>query len=283
LGAGARRHSKHATCGALLTVSRSYLDGQYALVVPRLTWDYQTKPKIFSSWMATVQDCSRLCNPPRTLAWSAHKSYLRDLDAAGIPVIPTIWILPGGEDRIGSQAASLGRQQALIKPAVGATSSGCMVFTVGEEVERARAHAAEQLNEQDSLLLQPFCADVMAEGEYSLMLWDGRLSHGVRKVPVAGEYRVQDDFGGTDEPWDPPAEVVEIALRAANMAPGGWTYARVDFLHDDSFGWCVLECEMVEPRLFFRRAPAEEVRRLAQSLHGLAAMPRCGARREERV
>jgi hypothetical protein len=45
----------------------------------------------------------------------------------------------------------------------------------------------------------------------------------------------------------------------------------------------VLECEMVEPRLFFRRAPAEEVRRLAQSLHGLAAMPRCGARREERV
>jgi len=242
---------------------------QHALVVPRTTWDYQERPAEFAAWLDTLQRQTRLCNPQATLVWSAHKRYLRDLEAAHIPVLPTLWLRPGEAARV-SEAASFGCKRALVKPAVGATSSGCLPFVVGKEDEIARAHAAEQLCEQDEILLQPFCASVMDEGEYSVMLWDGELSHGVRKVPLPGDFRTQDDFGATDEPWTPPAEVVEIAHRAANLAPAGWAYARVDFLRDASLGWCVLELKLLEPSLFLRHAPMEQIERLARLFLRLA-------------
>ena len=49
-------------------------------------------------------------------------------------------------------------------------------------------------------------------------------------------------------------------------APGGWTYARVDLLRDPDHGWCVIELEMLEPSLFLRHAPAEQITRLAEVL-----------------
>ena len=213
---------------------------------------------------------SRLCNPPETLSWSAHKSYLRDLETAGVPVVPTEWLHPGEEGRVVEAAARFGRTQALLKPAVGATSSGCMLFTVGDDDEAARAHVAAQLLEQDAVLLQPFCASVMDEGEYSLMLWDGAFSHAVRKLPRAGDFRVQDDFGGTSERWAPPPHVIDIAMSAADLAPAGWSYARVDLLRDASLGWCVIEVEMLEPSLFLRHADAEQIERLARLFVRLA-------------
>ena len=225
---------------------------------------------MFAAWMATVQQQSRLCNPLETLSWSSHKSYLRDLEAAGIPTVPTVWLRPGEEGRISEAAAQFGRTRALLKPAVGATSSGCMAFTVGEDDEAARTHAAAQLLEQDTILLQPFCASVMDEGEYSIMLWDGALSHAVRKVPRAGDFRVQDDFGGTNERWAPPPQVVDIATAAADLAPAGWSYARIDLLRDASYGWCVIEVEMLEPSFYLHHADAQHIERLARLFLRLA-------------
>ena len=67
---------------------------------------------MFAAWMATVQQQSRLCNPLETLSWSSHKSYLRDLEAAGIPTVPTVWLRPGEEGRISEAAAQFGRTPA---------------------------------------------------------------------------------------------------------------------------------------------------------------------------
>ena len=244
---------------------------QYDLVVPRTTWDYQEQPERFAAWLKSLASGRvRVCNGQSTLRWSAHKRYLRDLEAACIPVIPTVWLRPGEEGRV-AEAATFGRERAMLKPAVGATSSGCLPFIVGAEDALAAAHAAEQLRTHDEVLLQPFLDGVMREGEYSLMLWGGAVSHGVRKVPAPGDFRVQDDFGATDEPWSPPADVVAIALRAADLAPAGWVYARVDFLHDVQLGWRVIELELLEPSLFFRHAPPEQIRRLAHVFMRLAA------------
>ena len=92
--------------------------------------------------MNRVAASSQLVNPISICKWSAHKSYLRDLEAAGIPIMPTVWIRPGEEEKI-DKATSFGRRQAFMKPAVGSTSSGCLLFTVGEEDDKATAHATE--------------------------------------------------------------------------------------------------------------------------------------------
>ena len=111
----------------------------------------------------------------------------------------------------------------------------------------------------------------MEKGEFSVVMWDGAPSHGVRKIPVPGDYRAQDDYGATDEPWEAPPEVIDIAKRAVAVAPGEWHYARVDFLNDSEHGWRVIELEMVEPSLFLRHCPGEQIERLARCFANLAA------------
>jgi hypothetical protein len=116
-------------------------------------------------------------------------------------------------------------------------------------------------------MLQPFLASVTVRGEWSAIFVDGVITHCVRKIPVAGDYRVQDDFGARDERYEPTA--AERALAVATMqvvhahagpCPGAdgrpLLYGRTDFLWADD-GSCVLtELELVEPSLFFRHSPA---------------------------
>ena len=125
---------------------------QYALVVPRLVWNYQKFPEEFSSWIEKVNAASLLINPISILKWSSHKSYLRDLEAAGVPTMPTVWIKKGEESKVNT-ATSFQRRQAFMKPSVGSTSQGCLLFTVGDEDDSAIAHATEQLEKQDEILL----------------------------------------------------------------------------------------------------------------------------------
>lgn len=253
------------------------LDWQrYDLVVPRTTWDYQQHIAEFGHWLRRVSQTTRVSNPIATLLWNTHKRYLQDVQAAGIRVVPTSFIKEKDEPHVRQlveDAVQLfGRSRVIVKPAVGATSSDCMVF----ETRDCHSIVSYVLNllrgAQDTVLLQPFISSVTVSGEYSVMLWDGRLSHGVRKISSsAEEFRVQEEFGGRNEKWmEIPGEVVQMATRACKCAPGGWHYARCDFLNDEELGWCLIEMEMLEPSFYLEFAEEEQVVRLAAMFARLA-------------
>ena len=74
----------------------------YDLVVIRSTWDYVPRRDDFAAWAASVP---RLANPADVVGWNTDKSYLANLEAAGVPVVPTRWLepgaaVPGGPDRL---------------------------------------------------------------------------------------------------------------------------------------------------------------------------------------
>ena len=58
------------------------------------------------------------------------------------------------------------------------------------------------LVDQQDMLVQPFLPNVMADGEISLIWIDGSVTHGVLKRAKSGDFRVQDDHGGTVEVID---------------------------------------------------------------------------------
>jgi len=60
----------------------------YDLAVVRSCWDYAWRLEEFLSWAASVP---RLRNPVEVLRWNTDKTYLRDLQRAGLPVVPTVW------------------------------------------------------------------------------------------------------------------------------------------------------------------------------------------------
>jgi hypothetical protein len=110
-------------------------------------------------------------------------------------------------------------------------------------------------------MLQPFLTSVMEEGEYSAIFFGGEFSHGVQKIPVAGDYRVQDDFGATDKPhtfnesdYETVQQIEKSLLRLVKERFDGvaLTYARVDMIRDAEGKLRLNELELVEPSLFFR-------------------------------
>ena len=85
-----------------------------------------------------------------------------------------------------------------------------------------------------------------------------------------GDFRVQDDFGGTIEnyiPNDEEIKFIEKAIKACKPIP---VYARIDVMWNNQNEMCVGEIELIEPELWFRLNPhAADV--LAKYINGLLA------------
>ena len=65
---------------------------QYALVVIRSTWDYPHDAEAFLRVLETIERLGvRLENGSEIVRWNMRKTYLRDLAARGIEIVPTFW------------------------------------------------------------------------------------------------------------------------------------------------------------------------------------------------
>ena len=112
-----------------------------------------------------------------------------------------------------------------------------------------------ELLTRESMIVQPFQADIALTGEDSLMVFDGRYSHAVRKVPKPGDFRVQDDHGGTVYKYRPTDEQIALSERAAAVCQPVPVYGRVDMVRDNVGRLAVMELELIEPELWLRFHP----------------------------
>ena len=91
----------------------------YDAVVVRSTWDYFHRSREFHEWLDALEaDDARVHNDVRILRWNADKSYLRELEARGIPVIPTRWLDLGSTVTLGELRRGSGWSELVVKPTV---------------------------------------------------------------------------------------------------------------------------------------------------------------------
>ncbi|MEE2789859.1 MAG: hypothetical protein VX589_21135 [Myxococcota bacterium] len=232
----------------------------FGLVLLRTPWDYTDRSDVFRDWVRRVGDLGTLTNPSEVVLWNLNKTYLASLEQAGIPIAPSRWVARGAPIDLAQLIDEAGWSRAFIKPQIGATARLTMPFS-RDNVREAQAFIDEHAA-REGMIIQPYLESVEREGELSLIYFGGVLSHCVRKVPVEGDYRVQDDFGARDFPVDAEIEAVRIgekALSAAERICGISTplaYGRVDFLRGPRGEYFLNELELVEPSLFFRHRPA---------------------------
>lgn len=243
----------------------------YDACVVRTTWDYWDRGPEFLAWVDRVAHLPRLFNPGPVLRWNLDKRYLRALADAGIPIAPTVWLEPGDAVDVAALMAARGWQRGFFKPVFGACAAGTLRFDADADgLKAAQAHIDDHLA-REAMMLQPYLPQVETFGEVSALLFDGVLSHGVRKIPVPGDYRVQDDFGATDEPYAWAGDELALAQRTVDVATtlldldAPLLYARADFLRGDDGALLLTELELVEPSLFFRH-DAGAADRLAEAL-----------------
>ena len=143
-------------------------------------------------------------------------------------------------------------EKGFIKPVIGACAVDTFRFSM-DNIEEAQRFLDKTATQQ-KMMLQPYLHRVETLGEYSSIYFGGCFSHAVRKIPVPGDYRVQDDYGASDERIEASDELRELAELVIKHIPYPWLYARVDALVMDDGTWVLNELEMIEPSLFFRHA-----------------------------
>ena len=235
----------------------------YDLAMLSSTWDYHEKQGQFRAWLRSTAKVTRLLNPLKLVEWNLDKRYLRELDAAGVPTIPTVWSEPGQTARTTEEVARLGWEDVIIKPVIDLGARNLVRVT--------RGTVETMLGQYDvPTMLQPFLPSVASSGELSLVYIDGELSHALRKLPARGDFRVQPQYGGTHEPVEASARAAEIGALALAAAPSPALYARVDLVEKNDGGLALIELELIEPSLYLDVAsPSAEM--LAQALVAAAA------------
>ena len=226
---------------------------QSRAAVFRSTWDYFKRFAEFSAWMDRVEKTTQLFNASELVRWNLDKHYLRDLAERGVNVPETQFIERGEPTTLRAAMDAHGWSEAILKPVV----SGAARHTYRLNAENVEAHepVLRELLRDEAMMLQPFLGSVLTMGELSLMVIGGHCTHAVRKIAKTGDFRVQDDHGGTVHHHAPSAAEIAFAEQAVAACPQAPLYARVDAVHDESGQLSLMELELAEPELFFRFHP----------------------------
>jgi len=225
----------------------------FKCAVFRTTWDYFDRFVEFTSWLDRAASETRLLNDLSLVRWNMDKHYLADLARAGIPVVPSRFIERGSTIATQQLFRELDCHEAVIKPCV----SGAARHTYRVHIDHA-VEIEPLLNEllaNEAFLFQPFQSDVLVHGEISLMVFDGRFTHAIQKLPKHGDFRVQDDHGGTVQRYVPSTAEIEFAERAMTACPSLPLYGRVDLIRDHCGQLAIMELELIEPELWLRFHP----------------------------
>lgn len=219
------------------------------LVIVRSTWNYFERVDEFVAWAERVGRATRLVNDAATIRWNAVKTYLLDLAARGVPIVPTEIARRGTACDLPALVAARGWERFVVKPLVSAGSFRTERFDRADAA-RGQAFLDALLTDRDAMI-QEWMAEVDGYGERSLVWIDGAITHAIRKAPrfAGGEESVSDEVPVADD---------ERAFAERVLGPiaseRGLLYGRVDTIRDRG-ELRIMELELVEPSLFFKQSP----------------------------
>ncbi len=220
----------------------------YALF--RTTWDYFDRFDEFSTWLEKVSQETTLLNSARMIHWNIDKHYLQDLANKEVAIVPTYFIEKGDTRSLAEIHEELAWTETVVKPCI----SGAARHTYKLNSQNMHAHEDiyQKLIAEEAMLLQPFMHQIVTKGEISLMVINGNYTHAILKKAKKGDFRVQDDFGGSVHEYNPTQEEITFAENAVKACIEPPMYARVDIIWDNDDQLAISELELIEPELWFR-------------------------------
>lgn len=223
---------------------------RYDAAVLRSTWDYVDHLDAFlEATDGIAHSGCLLLNPVDAVRWNADKRYLDDLERMGVPIVPVVRGRRVDAARVLAAVDDAGWDELVVKPAIGVGGSGVVRTTASD-----LAAMLEALPHDAEVMVQPFAASIVAEGELSFAFLGGTHSHVLRKRPAAGDFRAHGIYGGSIERVVPDPDDLAAVEAMLAVLPFDLLYARFDVVR---FGGRlgVLELELIEPMLYLDLAP----------------------------
>lgn len=211
----------------------------FDLYFVRTTWNYKEKPEAFSAFLRSAAEHAPVVNDPLTIFWNMNKRYLGELEARGLPVIPSAFVDAAGAT-VDALRDRLGTRDIVLKPLYG--GGGFDMRHVGADEDGSDIVPATHF-------AQPFVDGILDDGELSFVFVEREFSHALRKRPAAGNYLIHTHHGGADEAYHPGSEEIDACRAFLDVLPAPGLATRIDVvLHQGNL--LLMELEAIEAHLF---------------------------------
>ena len=167
--------------------------------------------------------------------------------------MPTYFVDKGNNIKLQEISKNKGWKDIVIKPAISA--SAFKTYKILEDDKDNNEELFNSLVYERDMLVQPFFTTISTLGEASLMVVDGKFTHAILKKAKPGDFRVQDDFGGTVQDYTPTEKEINFAEQVFKVCKTKPIYGRVDIVWDNNKNFFLSELEIIEPELWIRNYP----------------------------
>ena len=219
----------------------------------RSTWDYFDKFELFKKWFSKTKNKCLMINSTETIEWNIDKHYLLDLQEHQIPIPNSEFIKRGSSIDLSLLMQKKNWNEIVVKPTISGAAKN--TYRLKEEEIIQFGPTWEKLIYKEDFIVQEFQNNVITEGEVAMIVIGGKFTHAVLKKAKEGDFRVQDDFGGSIAIYNPSEEMVKLAEKCTRILTPIPSYARVDIIWDNLMELAVSELELIEPELWFRLNP----------------------------
>lgn len=219
----------------------------------RSTWDYFDKFELFKKWFNKTKNKCLMINSTETIEWNIDKHYLLDLQEHQIPIPNSEFIKRGSSIDLSLLMQKKNWNEIVVKPTISGAAKN--TYRLKEEEIIQFGPTWEKLIYKEDFIVQEFQNNVITEGEVAMIVIGGKFTHAVLKKAKEGDFRVQDDFGGSIAIYNPSEEMVKLAEKCTRILTPIPSYARVDIIWDNLRELAVSELELIEPELWFRLNP----------------------------
>ena len=160
----------------------------YSHVVVSSTWDSVDRPAEFLAWVGEVSRVSELINSAAAIGWNLDKGYLRHLEGAEVPVIPTTWVLPADDWQPPDTA------EFVIKPSVSAGGRSTARYSGGDAAALEHVPTLQRVGQ--TVMVQEYLVDRQSRRTQSRV---PRRHIQPRRCEEAG---FADRGGVVERPWE---------------------------------------------------------------------------------
>lgn len=183
-------------------------------------------------------------NDPAAVRYGMNKRYLHSLDQSGYPVVPSRFFDATVTYEHVLTNIPWEAVEAVIKPVSGECGNSVVKLLDADEHFLRRKQTKVK-----GWVVQKFLPGIH-EGEVSLIFVGGKYLGGVRKIPRDGDFRVNERWSPTYEPFSPAMAQLDLAREILAGWPHATHLARIDMVRDGT-AWMVLEVETVNPGFLY--------------------------------
>lgn len=216
----------------------------------RSTWDYFDQFSNFRRWLDLVKEQCYLINPYEQINWNLDKHYLIDLKKSDLPIVESVFVSKKTMLDLETISKSKNWKDIVVKPTISGAARNTYLLK-NDEIKKFQEKWLSLTNNED-FMVQEFQKNILNSGEIAVILFGGEYSHSVLKKAKKGDFRVQDDFGGSVEKINPSLDIIELAEKTVKRLKTMPLYARVDIIFNNNNKPVISELELIEPELWFR-------------------------------